>query len=57
LTFGQAAELVKLNKANFQFLLGKNRIPVNYDVLELIEDIDTIKKNEINATIELANEK
>jgi predicted HTH domain antitoxin len=44
LTFGQAAELAKLNKADFQFLLGKNGIPVNYDVLELMEDIDTIKK-------------
>jgi predicted HTH domain antitoxin len=44
LTFGQAAQMAKLNYAEFQFLLGKNHIPVNYDVPELMEDMETIKK-------------
>jgi predicted HTH domain antitoxin len=44
LTFGQAAKMAKLNYAEFQFLLGKNHIPVNYDVPELMEDMETIKK-------------
>jgi predicted HTH domain antitoxin len=44
LTFGQAAQMAKLNYAEFQFLLGKNHIPTNYDVPELIEDMETIKK-------------
>ncbi|MFM7853581.1 MAG: UPF0175 family protein [Flammeovirgaceae bacterium] len=44
LTLGQAAQLAKLNRVEFQFLLGRNNVPVNYDVLELMEDVDTIKK-------------
>jgi predicted HTH domain antitoxin len=44
LTLGQAAQLAKLNYAQFQFLLGKNSIPTNYDVSELMEDVETIKK-------------
>lgn len=44
LTFGQAAQMVKLSYAEFQFLLGKKHIPTNYDEPELMEDIETIKK-------------
>jgi len=44
LTFGQAAQLAKMNYAEFQFLLGRNRVPINYDVPELLEDIETIKQ-------------
>jgi predicted HTH domain antitoxin len=36
--------LAKLNYAQFQFLLGENSIPTNYDVSELMEDVETIKK-------------
>jgi predicted HTH domain antitoxin len=43
LTFGQAAQMVKLNYAEFQFLLGRNQIPTNYDVSELMEDLEIIK--------------
>lgn len=44
LTFGQAAQMAKLSYAEFQFLLGKNQVPVNYDVSDLLEDVETIKK-------------
>ncbi len=44
LTFGQASQMAKLNYAEFQFLLGKNHVPINYDVPELMEDMETIKK-------------
>jgi predicted HTH domain antitoxin len=44
LTFGQAAQMAKLSYAEFQFLLGKNHVPVNYDVSDLLEDVETIKK-------------
>lgn len=43
LTFGQSAQLANMNYAEFQFLLGRNHIPVNYDVPELMEDLETIK--------------
>ena len=43
LTFGQSAQLANMNYAEFQFLLGRNHIPVNYDVQELMEDLETIK--------------
>ncbi|MFY8036620.1 MAG: UPF0175 family protein [Cyclobacteriaceae bacterium] len=44
LTLGQAAQMAKLSYAEFQFLLGKNQISVNYDVTDLLEDVETIKK-------------
>ncbi|MCE2994805.1 MAG: UPF0175 family protein [Cyclobacteriaceae bacterium] len=44
LTFGQAAQLAKLSYTEFQFLLGKNQIPLNYDVSDLLEDVETLKK-------------
>lgn len=44
LTFGQAAQTANMNYSEFQFLLGQNHIPVNYDVPELMEDLETIKK-------------
>ncbi|MFM9841326.1 MAG: UPF0175 family protein [Cyclobacteriaceae bacterium] len=44
LTFGQAAQMARLSYTDFQFLLGKNHIPTNYDVPELKEDMETIKK-------------
>lgn len=44
LTFGQAAQFAKLNHADFKLLLGKNQVPVNYDVAELKEDMETIKR-------------
>jgi len=44
LTFGQAAEMAHMNYAEFQFLLGRNKIPINYGASELLEDYETIKK-------------
>lgn len=44
LSFGQASQTAKLNYAEFQFLLGRKQIPVNYGVQELMEDVETIKK-------------
>ena len=44
LTFGQAAETAHMNYAEFQFLLGRNQVATNYDVQELLEDYETIKK-------------
>jgi predicted HTH domain antitoxin len=44
LTFGQSAQLANMNYSEFQFLLARNQIPVNYDVPELMEDLETIKE-------------
>ncbi len=44
LTFGQAAQTANMNYIQFQFLLGRNHIPINYGVTELLEDAETIKK-------------
>lgn len=48
LTFGQAAQTAKMNYAEFQFLLGANQIPVNFEVSDLMEDIQTINKMNFN---------
>lgn len=44
LIFGQAAETARMNYAEFQFLLGRNQVPINYGTPELLEDYETIKK-------------
>lgn len=44
LTFGQAAQTAKLNYAEFQYLLGQNQIEINYEISDLLDDIDTINK-------------
>jgi predicted HTH domain antitoxin len=43
LTFGQSAHVANMNFNEFQFLLASNQIPVNYDVPEIMEDLETIK--------------
>jgi predicted HTH domain antitoxin len=43
LTFGQAAQTAKLSYTEFQFLLGRNKISINYEVEQFLEDIETIK--------------
>lgn len=43
LSFGQAAKSLNLDYSEFQHLLGKNEIPVNYDVNEFMEDMETLK--------------
>jgi predicted HTH domain antitoxin len=43
LTFGQAAQTANMNYAEFQFFLGRNRVPIHYDVKDLMEDLETIK--------------
>jgi predicted HTH domain antitoxin len=44
LTFGQAAQTAKMSQAAFQFLLGRNQIPTNYGVADLMDDMTTIQK-------------
>ncbi len=44
LTFGQAAEMAHMSYAEFQFLLGRNKVVVNYGASELLEDFETLKK-------------
>lgn len=44
LGFGKARELANLNKWQFQEMLAKENISLNYDTDELEEDLETIGK-------------
>ena len=44
LTLGQAAEFVGMPQFQFLHLLGSRRIPVHYDVAELEEDLETLRR-------------
>lgn len=43
LGFGKARELVGLNKWQFQEILAKENIPLNYDIEELERDMETLR--------------
>lgn len=43
LGFGKARELAGLNKWQFQEILAKENIPLNYDVEELERDLETLR--------------
>jgi len=43
LSFGKAREMAGMNKWEFHNLLGKEKIPRNYDVDELQKDLQTLK--------------
>lgn len=44
LSEGKAAELAGMNRWEFSELLGKRKIPRNYDVEELQRDVATLRK-------------
>ncbi len=44
LSLGQASELAQLSQWQFQLLLASRQIPVHYDVAELQEDLQTLRK-------------
>ena len=44
LSFGKARELAGLSVWKFMEKLSENKIPINYDVEDLKEDLETIKK-------------
>lgn len=43
LGFGKARELAELNKWQFQEILAKENIPLNYDIEELERDMETLR--------------
>lgn len=43
LGFGKARELAGLNKWQFQEILAKEKIPLNYDLEELERDLETLR--------------
>lgn len=43
LSFGKARELAGLNKWQFQEILAKENIPLNYDIEELERDMETLR--------------
>lgn len=43
LGFGKARELAGLNKWQFQEILAKENIPLNYDLEELERDLETLR--------------
>ncbi len=43
LGFGKARELAGLNKWQFQEILAKENIPLNYDIEELERDLETLR--------------
>jgi len=43
LGFGKARELAGLNKWQFQEILSKEDIPLNYDIEELERDLETLR--------------
>ncbi len=43
LGFGKARELAGLNKWQFQEILAKENIPLNYDIEELERDMETLR--------------
>ena len=44
LTLAQASRLAQMNRLDFQYLLASRNIPLHYDVEELKEDIETLKR-------------
>jgi predicted HTH domain antitoxin len=44
LTLEQASKFSGLDIYEFQKLLGANKIPVNYDISDLKDDLETIQK-------------
>lgn len=44
LTFGQASKTAQLSYTEFQFLLGRKQVPINYGVRELMEDVETLNR-------------
>lgn len=43
LGFGKARELAGLNKWQFQEILAKEKVPLNYDFEELERDLETLR--------------
>lgn len=41
-TLGRAAEIAGISKPGFLDVLGKRRVPINYDVADLESDLETI---------------
>jgi predicted HTH domain antitoxin len=44
LTLGQASHLAGVSQFQFQHLLASRQIPVHYDVSDLEEDVETLRK-------------
>lgn len=44
LTLGQACRLAGMNLLDFQRLLGAERVPLHYDVVEFAQDLETIRE-------------
>jgi predicted HTH domain antitoxin len=44
LTLGQASEFAGISQLEFQQLLASRRIPVHYDVQELTDDLETLRR-------------
>ena len=43
-SFGQAAIIAGITRIQFQQVLGKNRIPLHYDMADAEQDIATVEK-------------
>jgi predicted HTH domain antitoxin len=44
LTLAQASRLAKVSQFQFQHLLASRQIPIHYNVIDLEEDVQTLKK-------------
>lgn len=44
ISLGKAAEFAQMHKIAFQRLLAERRIPLNYDIADLEEDLKTLEK-------------
>lgn len=44
LSMGKAAKLAGIPRIQFQFLLASREIPVNYDVEDLRQDLETLRQ-------------
>jgi len=44
LTLAQASRLTGLDRLQFQHLLASRRIPINYDIEDFKEDLDTLRR-------------
>lgn len=44
LSMGKAAKLAGIPRIQFQFLLASREIPVNYDVEDLKQDLETLRQ-------------
>jgi len=43
-TLGQAARFAGMNSPDFQHLLGRRKIPLHYNVEDLLEDVETLEE-------------